>query len=440
MSARPVTMRLYRLVMSGLLPVLPSYLQKRARAGKEDMLRLQERRGLGYQPLALSEKRIWLHAVSVGESNAALSLANALSSYFPTADFIITTGTVTAAKMIEDNKGDLPITHIYAPFDAPAPVRRFLDHIKADMALFLESDFWPCLLEETHKKGIDIYFASAQMSQNAFQNWQKYKSLSRYLFQPVAYVFAVDTQQQKQFIELGASQSEAIGTLKLPATSKSDDGFVKQLRSAAARRMILLAASTHEGEEMRALRLSHALEAAGQEHMLIIAPRHPDRGDEIAERLGDVKRRSFGQMPEKGDKLYLSDSLGDMASLYKACDIVFLGATFSGKGGHNPLEAASFGKPIMCGPSQFKNQFEFDALLDLGVCAQISDERQMVSFIMNIMADKTERARLAKQAKAYVKQTEKRPTKVAQKIASFYSKTGLDKAKGTKPPRKRTSS
>ena len=435
MSARPLTMQLYRLVMTGLLPVLPSYLQKRARAGKEEAVRLQERRGLGYQPLGTSEMRIWLHAVSVGESNAALSLAKALSAQFPQADFIITTGTVTAAKMIEDNKADLPLSHLYAPFDAPAPVKRFLDHIKADMAIFLESDFWPCLLEETHQKGIDIYFASAQMSQNAFQNWQKYKSLSRYLFQNSRFVFAVDHQQKTQFEALGAPHIEAVGTLKLPANSQSDDGFVKQLRSAAAGSMILLAASTHEGEEMRALRLSDALKAARQEHMLIIAPRHPDRGDEIAAQLGNVKRRSKGQMPEKTDRLYLADSLGDMASLYKACDIVFLGATFSGKGGHNPLEAASFGKAIICGPSQFKNQFEFDALLDLGVCAQISDERQMVSFIMNLTADKTERARLAKEAKAYVRQALKRPANVAKKIASFYKKS-----EDKKTTTKRTSS
>ena len=422
----PFTMRLYRLVMTGLLPVLPFYLKKRAAAGKEDHARLSERQGYGYQTLRASERRIWLHAVSVGECNAALSLAKALYVSFPKADFIITTGTVTAAQIIEDKKEDLPLTHIYAPFDAPASVRRFLDHIEADMAIFLESDFWPCLLEETRKKGIDIYFASAQMSQNAMANWQKYKSLSHYIFGAVRFCFTVDERQEKQFTLLGTPHCEAMGSLKLPAQMTIDDAFTKQLKKAAYQRLILLAASTHEGEEMRALSLSRALDAAGVNHMLIIAPRHPARGDEVAALLGDVKRRSKAEAPEKGDKIYLADSLGDMASLYKACDIVFLGATFCGKGGHNPLEPASMGKPIICGPSQFKNQFEFDALLAKDICFQISDERQMVSLIMRLKDDKNEMSRIAKEGKAYVRQTQKRSAQVASKIASFYKRSSQE--------------
>lgn len=428
-STIPATMRLYRLVMTGLLPLLPSYLKKRAKTGKEDPVRLEERRGFGYQPLPLSHQRIWLHAVSVGESNAALSLATALSTPFPEADFIITTGTVTAAKFIEDKKGALPIHHIYAPFDAPAPVKRFLDHSKPDMAIFLESDFWPCLLEETQKRGIDIYFASAQMSQNAFTNWQKYQSLSHYLFTHIRYCFAVDEVQNRQFTSLGIAQCETVGSLKLPAQPQLDENFIKPIKKAASGRFILLAASTHEGEEARALSLSRALNAAGRDHLLIIAPRHPERGDEIATRLGPVKRRSHAELPAPGDKLYLADSLGDMASLYKACDIVFLGATFSGKGGHNPLEPASHGKPIICGPSQFKNQFEFDALLAQDICFQISDEQQMLSFILQLIDDKAALSRIAKQGKAYVKKTEKRSVNVASKIATFYKETS--KAKST---------
>ena len=425
-ATTPLTMRLYRLVMSGLLPILPVYLKKRAAAGKEDPHRLSERQGYGYQPLAASEMRIWLHAVSVGECNAGLSLAKALSALFPKADFIITTGTVTAAQMIEDKKEDLPLTHIYVPFDAPASVGRFLDHSHADMAIFLESDFWPCLLEETRKRGIDIYFASAQMSQNAFANWQKYKSLAHYLFRHVQVCFAVDEMQKKQFLALGAPQCETMGSLKLPAQMMPDEAFTKQLKKAANRRLILLAASTHEGEEQRALSLSRALEAAGTAHILIIAPRHPARADEVASLLGNVMRRSKGEMPEKGDNLYLCDSLGDMASLYKACDIVFLGATFCGKGGHNPLEPAAMGKPIICGPSQFKNQFEFDALLEKNICFQISDERQMVSLILRLIEDKADLLRIAKEGKAYVRKTQRRSAQVAAKIASSYKKSSKE--------------
>ena len=416
--SRPLSLTLYRAMMTGLLPLLPRYLARRAKAGKEDSTRLEERFGRGYAPLAdaplaASGIKIWLHGVSVGEVSAALALARAFCEIHQGAHFIITTGTKTAAAMTQKAGADLPLTHCYAPFDAPSCVARFLAHHKPDFGVIFESDFWPTLMSSTHEAGIPLYLASAQMSDDSAKRWQRVPQLAHALFAPIAACFAHDDAQSANFAALGVTKTQTIGSLKLPAPSVKKTAFAKQLIDAANGRLILLGASTHPGEEAQILTISQHLSAQTIDHLLIIAPRHPDRGDNLAAIMPHAKRRSHGALPSGDDTLYLCDSLGDMASLYQAADIVWLGATFSGKGGHNPLEAASYGKAIICGPSQFKNQFEFDQLTALDVCHQICDASQSARFIADIYHDEGRRKAIAKAGKAYAKKAAKRPLMVA---------------------------
>lgn len=425
---RPLSLQLYRGLMTALLPVLPYYLGRRAKAGKEDSSRLDERFGKGYDaPVKLGKKTgavIWLHGVSVGEVSAALALARALLTLDEDAHFIITTGTSTAAAMTQKAGADLPLTHCYAPFDAPASVARFLAHYQPDFGVIFESDFWPTIMTSTHEAGIPLYLASAQMSDDSAKRWQKFPQLAHALFGPVAACFAHDEVQSAHFASLGIANTQTTGSLKLPNPAVKKTTFAKELIKAGDGRLILLGASTHAGEEAQILAISEHLRAQNIDHLLIIAPRHPDRGDTVASLMVDAKRRSHGAMPSPDDRLYLCDSLGDMASLYQAADIVWLGATFSGKGGHNPLEAASYGKPVICGPSQFKNQFEFDQLFERDVCHQISDASQSAHFIAALYADDERRKAIAKAGKAYAKKAAKRPLIVAKHILNDIKKRG----------------
>ena len=413
---RPLILTLYRAMMTGLLPFLPHYLARRAKAGKEDSTRLEERFGTGYAPRHKAGRTIWLHGVSVGEVSAALALARALYALHEDSHFMITTGTSTAAAMTQTAGADLPLTHCYAPFDAPSCVARFLAHHQPDFGVIFESDFWPTLMTSTHEAGIPLYLASAQMSDDSVKRWQKFPHLARALFAPIAGCFAHDEAQKANFAALGVAKTQTIGSLKLPPHAVKKTAFAKELTAAANGRAILLGASTHPGEDAQILTISEHLRAQTIDHLLIIAPRHPSRGDSLAALMPNAKRRSHGALPSADDSLYLCDSLGDMASLYQAADIVWLGATFSGKGGHNPLEAASYGKPIICGPSQFKNQFEFDQLTSLDVCHQICDASQSAHFIAELYADEARRKKTAKAGKAYAKDAAKRPLRVAQYI------------------------
>lgn len=417
---RPLSLQLYRLMMTGLLPLLPYYLSRRAKSGKEDPQRLQERFGKNYQPLVPARHRIWLHAVSVGEVNAALALVKELDSHFQDAHFIITTGTVTAASMVAQAGAQISFTHCYAPFDAPRYVRRFLSHHKPDFGVIFESDFWPCLMTGAHEAGIALYLASAQMSAQSASKWQKQPALAKALFAPIRACFAHDEAQADLFSSLGTPSSHVIGSLKLPPISATKTDFAKQIKAAGKGRLILLGASTHEGEEAQIMAISDYLHAQNCDHLLIIAPRHPERGDKIAAQMPDAKRRSAGALPSAEDRSYLCDSLGDMASLYQASDIVWLGASFSGKGGHNPLEAAGYGKPVICGPSQFKNQLEYDQLREVGLCHQISDNAISADFIASLYHDKDRRKEIAKKGKAYAKKAHKRPAIVAKLIMQDY--------------------
>lgn len=421
---RPLSLQLYRTLMTALLPVLPMYLARRAKAGKEDSTRVDERFGKGYAPLPDASIRIWLHGVSVGEVSAALALARAMHTIDKDAHFIITTGTNTAAALTQKAGTDLPVTHCYAPFDAPACVAQFLAHHQPDIGVIFESDFWPTLMTSTHEAGIPLYLASAQMSDDSAKRWQKFPQLARALFAPIAKCFAHDEAQCANFASLGMADTQSVGSLKLPRPVVAKTAFAKALIKAGKERLILLGASTHPGEEDQILTISEHLRAQNIDHLLIIAPRHPERGDSVATLMPEAKRRSHGALPSADDTRYLCDSLGDMAGLYQAADIVWLGATFSGKGGHNPLEAASYGKPIICGPSQFSNQFEFDQLTGLDVCHQISDARQSAQFIAEIYGDEARRKHIAKAGKSYAKSTAKRPLIVANHILNDRKKRG----------------
>ena len=422
--AKPVSLQLYRAVMTALSPLLPLYLGRRAKAGKEDSTRLDERLAHYHDAPHSSNERIWLHGVSVGEVSAALALAKELKNHFRQAHFIITTGTVTAAQMVMNAKDDLPLTHYYAPFDAPHIMSRFFTHHKPDFGVIFESDFWPVMMTSAHEHNIPLFLVSTQMSLQSADKWQKAPSLAHAVFAPVRACFTHDKIQADIFKSFGVSHIEAVGSLKLPRYEPRKTDFAKALSQAAKKRLILLGASTHEGEEEQLLALSDNLTAKGCDHLLIIAPRHPDRGDKVAEMIPRAKRRSLCQLPDAYDNAYLCDSLGDMPSLYQASDIIWLGASFSGKGGHNPLEAASYGKIVICGPSQFKNQNEYDQLMAQDVCHQISDPSLGASFIMSILADKDRQKEIAKAGKAYAKQATKRAANVANKIA--------DMVKGTK--------
>ncbi len=418
---------LYNFGWQLLRPLIGLLLRHRARRGKEISHRIGER--FGYpSPLPPLPGVIWLHAVSVGETMAAISLLRALAKTIPSAHFLITTNTVTAAAIVDAEISASPhiIAHAFQPLDHPAFIDRFLQSTKPAMAIFLESDFWPNLVSRTAQSGVPVVFASSQLSDTAFARWICYPDLARVIFAAPQAIFAVDKTQQKRFCKLGATADSitTLGSLKLGVTMHPDAHFCAELRRAISKRKLLLAASTHPGEDEVVIAAADVLDDGWT---IIIAPRHPERGQQIADaalKAGLVApRRSLGQMPDQTTKLFIADSLGEMGSLFSLATIVFLGGSLVPDGGHNPLEPAAFGLPIITGPHIFKNDAEFDGLRKAGIVFDLDDRitsgPDLAELAQSICTNTAMRKKINKAAKAYVAKAALRADTAAETIKTL---------------------
>ena len=413
-------LRSYNRVWRLLRPLLRPILKIRAWRGKEDTARLAERFG-HYPSRIASPGAIWLHAVSVGETVAALSLAKAIAAQNKEAQFVITTNTVTAAALVERATADdtLPIQHIYQPLDHPVFVDRFLAHWKPARAVFLESDFWPNLITRTAAKNIPVTFASTQLSERAMMRWQRRSALAAAMFSCADCALTVSEEQTANLTTLGVDPDHitTLGSLKMSvAAMPLDERLITALRDRAQGRRIFLAASTHQGEDEAVIAAAQAL---GEGWLTIIAPRHPNRADAIAVACNaagmPAQQRSKDAFPAVNDVLYIMDSLGEMGSLFRLADTVFLAGSLTPVGGHNPLEPASFGVPIITGPHVFKNKAEFDGLRAIGAVFDITQPDELPDMVIASIAARDTGRYDARAAQKYVHEAGKR-----QRLAADY--------------------
>ena len=380
---QPSPLASYNRLWSVLKPVAKLHLHLRSWRGREDKSRLSERYGKSETPRPKGPL-FWLHAVSVGESVAALTLAASLREICPDLNILITTNTITAAERIAA-QNDPFLYHAYQPLDHPQWVAAFLRHWHPDYAVMLESDFWPNLISCTAAQNIPLCFASSQLSDKAFQAWQRRPELARAIFTAARDIFSVDSQQAKKFSQLAGSgpnkpRIHIGGSLKLnPASLKIDNTLVDMVEKAANNRPVVVAASTHKGEETLIAEASRKVQENGLPHFLIMAPRHPERGSEIAASLNGAGQRSKDIPPQPADDIYICDSLGEMGSLYTAAELIILGGTFADLGGHNQLEIALFETPVLAGASRFKNTQAFEQLTHAGLIEQADDAATLAS-------------------------------------------------------------
>ncbi len=411
----------YSLTWRLMKPFLGFILRRRAKQGKEDTARLLERFGL-YQT-SLPKGAIWVHAVSVGETVAGLSLIEALAPRLQSQAFIVTTNTMTAANLVNDWKTEVNLTHLYQPLDHPAYVDRFLDASAPKAAIFMESDFWPNLIHRTAGRDIPVIFASSQISDAAASRWRRYPALAAAVFGTPGLVLAVNDKQSGRLCDLGARSDivHRLGSLKLTSGKiKTDPNLMAILKQAAGDRRIFLAASTHEGEDLSVIKAAQAL---GNEWFTLLAPRHPKRGATIAALCQDhipgakaPSRRALGQTPATGEVIHIVDTLGEMGSLFAIADVVFMGGSLLPIGGHNPLEPAQFGLPVICGPHLAKNQAEFDGIREIGGVTDIANGDELAEAVKaGILTDEAKQTSESAM-KSYAKSAGKRPAIAASYI------------------------
>lgn len=330
-------------------------LTERAAAGKEDSARLDERRGIASRPRP-DGPLIWFHAASVGESVALLELIRQLREDRPDITILVTTGTVTSAGVMADRLPEGALHH-YVPLDAAAFVTRFLDHWRPDVAVWTESELWPALICETAARGIPMLLLNARMSKASHDRWRFLRGMAKSLLARFQLAMVQDDLTAIYLRRLGMApdRMEVTGTLKegaaaLPVNTRTLDG----MRAEIGNRPVWVAASTHPGEETKVLEAHRIALRTNPRLLLILVPRHPDRGDTIAQMLEQdgwaFSRRSAGEGPEPELPVYLADTMGELGLWYRLAPVSFVGGSWEPIGGHNPFEPAGLGSAILHGP------------------------------------------------------------------------------------------
>jgi len=335
---------LYAAATSLAAPALRSMLRSRAGRGKEVPSRLREREGFTALPRPAG-RLIWVHAASVGETMSVLPVLRALAAHGPV---LLTTGTVTSARLAEER---LPagVRHQFVPLDVPAWVKRFLDHWHPDAAVFVESEIWPNLLRGCDARGIKRVLLNGRISARSTANWRRVPDLARRLLGGFAAIHAQSAADAANFRALGASRVLEWGNLKFFAAPLPDDAEALAALRAQIPGPVWLAASTHLGEEDLIAAAHAALVADYPDLVTIIAPRHPERGGEVAELCANAPRRSLGQAPRPGH-VYVADTLGELGLFFRLAPFAFIGNSLLGFGGHNIIEPALLARPVLAGP------------------------------------------------------------------------------------------
>lgn len=402
MSFSPV-LGLYRAASSALGAFAGLYLDDRAKRGKEDPARLSERFGR-YTQTRPASALVWLHGASVGESGVALALIEALSARNASLSFLLTTGTRTSADLVA-RRAPPRTTHIYVPLDRPDCVRRFLDFWRPDAGVFVESELWPNLILEAEARGVKLALVNARMSPRSLRRWTKWRTAGRRLVGAFAYVSAADARTSDALADLRPAPMGAFGNLKLAAPAPRVDASARAtLATEIGARPVWLAASTHQGEDEIVLAAHAILRRDFPNALAIIAPRHPERGEDIARLADDAPRRSRGMGP--GDApVYLADTLGELGTLYDLAPVSLVaGSLLPPLKGHNPIEPAKLGSAILTGPYVESFQDLFDAMFAAGAATRVTDAATLAAEIARLWRDGPGRARQLEAARTVTAQ------------------------------------
>lgn len=350
MSGWPPPLILYGLAAGLAEPLAPWVLRRRAARGKEDPARLGERLGRA----SISRPRgglVWIHAASVGESLSHLPLVGRLAAERPDLAVLVTSGTRTSAEVLAQR---LPVgvLHQYVPIDAPQAAARFLDHWRPDLGVFVESELWPNLLRAARKRGVRLALLGARISERSATGWDRAGAAAGAVLGLFDLIYAQDIDTRDWIEDHGAEVAGRLDLKRLADPLPCDEGELSRLRGVVAGRTVLVAASTHAGEEAMIASAAQGLEPRP---LLVVIPRHPARGGDVAHELAAagwrVARRSRGDAPEPDVEAYIADTLGELGLFYRLADLVVLGGAFQeGLAGHNPLEPARLGRAVITGP------------------------------------------------------------------------------------------
>lgn len=367
----------YTLIFYLLLPLVLLRLWWRARSAPAYARRWGER--FGFVPARRSDRpAIWVHAVSVGETLAALPMIRQLQGRYPGYDLIVTTTTPTGSERVRAALGD-SVVHVYAPYDLPDCLGRFLRRMRPQLAVIMETELWPNTIHACHRRGIPVVVANARLSEKSARGYGRFARLSRGMLQQITAIAAQHRDDGDRFVRLGLPQSALAITgnikfdLTLDDTVHARAAELRQRWQAEGERPVLLAASTHQGEDTLLLQAFAQLLPHHPQLLLVLVPRHPERFDRVVAEAAaqyQTRRHSEGGAVPMSTQVLVGDTMGELMPMLGAADLVFMGGTWVPTGGHNLIEPAAWAKPIFCGPSLF-NFAEVSRLLQAASGLQV---------------------------------------------------------------------
>ena len=383
---------MYRFAGAAAYPLIGPYVAWRASRGKEDRARSRERYGFAGRPRP-EGPLIWVHAASIGEMIAVVSLVESILDHG--VNIVLTTGTVTSAKIAEERLGSRVI-HQYVPLDLKPAVSRFLDHWQPDLAVIAESEIWPMTILELGARSVPQVLVNGRLSDRSFASWKKRPSLAEALFENLAHVVAQSDVDGERFRALGARPVTVSGNLKVDTPPPPvDERALAALQRQIGDRPSWAAVSTHDGEEMIAAEVHLTLRHRHPGLLTIIVPRHPDRAESLLTAFEGmelkVAQRSKGEKITADTDILLGDTVGEMGLYLRLTEIAFVGRSLTSEGGQNPLEPAMLDTAVLAGRNVQNFRESYQKLLDSGGAKLVRDRNMLAGAVNFLLSNEAAR-------------------------------------------------
>lgn len=412
---------LYRSVTGLGGPAIEFYLRRRLSRGKEDDARFAERHGIASVPRPPG-RLFWMHAASNGEAMSALPLADRILARFEDTHLLLTTGTVTSARLVSARLPARAI-HQFVPVDRRPWVRSFLDYWTPDAGIWVESEFWPNLIWEMQADGRPMALVNGRVSARSHARWKRAPGFARDLIGGFSVALGQTQAEADRLRELGARAPACVGSLKHAAPPlDADSTDLDALANAIRDRPVWLAASTHPGEEALVLDAHRGLARKRPDLLTILVPRHPIRGPEIETALKaagvPTERRSLtGKPPGRDCAIYIADTLGELGLFYRLAGTVLVGGSLvGGHGGHNPVEPAHLDCALIFGPDMANFADMADALINLGAARRVDGPATLAREVAGFLDHAEIRDAAARSAKTYALEGETVADRVLERL------------------------
>ena len=398
---------IYSLLMYLLVPLFVWRLIRRGFRDRDYWQRWAERFGYSDQPELLDS--IWIHAVSVGEVQAAVPLIEYFLQQDRPQPVVVTTMTPTGSSRVKKIFGER-VHHVYAPYDLPDAVNRFLNRINPMKAVIMETEIWPNMITWCYKRNVPLILANARLSERSARGYRRVPRLGRLALKRISQIAAQSDADKQRLISIGAEKDRVTvtGSIKmdidLPASLREQGAVLR--RRIGHDRAIWVAASTHAGEEEQVLQAYTQVLQQVQDCLLVLVPRHPDRAEDVEslcrQQGYQVLRRTQESGAEAVEDIYLVDTLGELTQFFAACDVAYIGGSLVPIGGHNMIEASALGKAVVFGPHLFNFQEISTQLLEANAARIVHDSDSLAGAVCELLGDANLRHQLGENGRHFI--------------------------------------